>query len=65
VLGGALNLARPFILPVIEKTVEGNALQPSGQTLRIAASAHGADACLVGKIALVVDDILREPIFNG
>ncbi len=65
VLGGALNLAGPFILPAIEKTIMGYALKPSTQKLRIAASAHGADACLVGTIALVVDDILREPILSG
>jgi glucokinase-like ROK family protein len=65
VLGGALNLASPFIVPAIEKTVKAYALKPSSQTLRIAASALGTDACIVGTIALVVDDILREPIFNG
>lgn len=61
VLGGALNLASPFLLPVIEQVVQENALKPACDNVRIAASAHGTDACLMGAIALVLDDILREP----
>lgn len=62
VLGGALSLAGPFLLPVIEKTVQEHALpQPRG-ALTITTSAHGADACVMGAVALVLDEILREPM---
>jgi predicted NBD/HSP70 family sugar kinase len=64
VLGGALNLASPYLLPVMEQTVAENSLQPAFENLRIAASAHGTDTCVMGAIALVLDDILREPMFS-
>ncbi|KPL25372.1 MAG: hypothetical protein AMJ93_00270 [Anaerolineae bacterium SM23_84] len=62
VLGGALSLASPFLLPVVEETVREHALEQPREILRIAASAHGAEACVMGAIALVVDEILREPL---
>ena len=61
VLGGALSLASGFLLPVIEDTVCESALKPPCENIRFAASAHGADACVMGAVALVLDDILREP----
>ncbi|HES77170.1 MAG TPA: ROK family transcriptional regulator [bacterium] len=61
VLGGALNTASDFLLPVIEKTVKKNVLAPSQIGLRIAPSAHGADACVMGAVALVLDEVLRMP----
>ena len=62
VLGGALNLASPILLPVMEQTMVENALFTNREKVKIAASAHGTDACLMGTIALVLDDILREPL---
>jgi len=63
VLGGALSLANEFLLPVIENTVCESALKPPCEDIKFAASAHGADACVMGAVALVLDDILREPMF--
>jgi len=62
VLGGALSLANEFLLPVIEDTVCESALKPPCENIHFAASAHGADACVMGAVALVLDDILREPM---
>jgi glucokinase-like ROK family protein len=62
VLGGALNLASSILLPIIERVVLENALPPSCENLRVAPSAHGIDACLMGAVALVLEDIWREPI---
>lgn len=62
VLGGALNLASPILLPVMEQTMVENALFTNREKVKISASAHGTDACLMGTIALVLDDILREPL---
>ena len=62
VLGGALNLANEFLLPVIENTVCESALKPSCENIHFAASALGMDACVMGAVALVLDDILREPM---
>ena len=63
VLGGALNRASRFLLPVIEETVREHALAQPEEIVTVAASAHGADACVMGAAALVLDDILREPMF--
>jgi glucokinase-like ROK family protein len=63
VLGGALSLASEFLLPTIEDTVGKKALKPPCENVQFAASAHGEDACVMGAVALVLDDILREPMF--
>jgi glucokinase-like ROK family protein len=62
VLGGALSLASTFLLPVIEETARKHALAQPYDIVKVAASAHGADACVVGAVALVLDEILREPM---
>jgi glucokinase-like ROK family protein len=63
VLGGALSLASPFLLPVAERTIQKHALAQSREIAKVVASAHGADSCVMGAVALVLDDILREPTF--
>ncbi len=63
VLGGALSLANEFLLPEIKGTVCESALRPPCENIDFAASAHGEDACAMGAVALVLDDILREPLF--
>jgi glucokinase-like ROK family protein len=61
VLGGALSLAHEFLLPVMEHTVCEESLKPPCENVRFAASGHDSDACVMGAVALVLDDILREP----
>ena len=63
VLGGAINKASSFIMEDIERVVLANTLAPEREHLRIIPSAHGTDACVMGAIALVLDDILCEPVF--
>ena len=62
VLGGGLNRASAIVLPIVEGLIRTNALAPARENVRVVASAHGIDACLMGAIALVLDDVLREPI---
>jgi len=62
VLGGALNQASAILLPIVERLICENALKPACENVRVLASAHGIDACLMGAVALVLEDILREPI---
>jgi glucokinase-like ROK family protein len=64
ILGGELNYAGDLLLPVVRRIVNTNALELECQNLIIAASAHGQDACVMGAIALMLDDILHEPNFN-
>ena len=61
VLGGALNNASSLLLKDVERIALENTLVPGREHLRIIPSAHGSDACIMGSIALVLDDILREP----
>lgn len=63
VLGGALNKASPVFLSDVERVVQENTLNPVREHLKIIPSAQGSDACIMGTIALVLDDILREPAF--
>jgi glucokinase-like ROK family protein len=61
VLGGILSLASPFILPAIEESLEKHALPQACETLKVIASAHGADGCVMGGAVLVLDDVFAEP----
>ncbi len=61
VLGGALNQASGLILKEVEQVALENILSPGRERFRIIPSAHGADACVMGAIALVLDDFLQDP----
>ena len=61
VLGGSLSLVGSIVLPEVEKIVNSTALAPNREHLQIAASTLGVDACMMGAVALVLDEILREP----
>ncbi|KAA3655828.1 MAG: ROK family transcriptional regulator [Chloroflexi bacterium] len=61
VLGGRLRLAGELITPTIAQTVQQNSLQHPLDNVKFANSAHGAEACVMGAIALVMDNVLREP----
>lgn len=64
VLGGALNKASSILLDDIKRVASINVLPPKRENITIIPSAHGSDACVMGAIALVLDDILREATFN-
>jgi len=62
ILGGTLSGAGQWLVPVINASMQQNVLPPLRNITRIEVSARGEDACLLGAIALVLDDILREPL---
>jgi glucokinase-like ROK family protein len=62
VLGGTLTRASKLWEPVLTATVQELALKQPLETFKLIMSAHGADACVVGAVALVLDDILRYPV---
>jgi glucokinase-like ROK family protein len=64
VIGGAFILGKDILQPIIEKTIFSSALPPSADSLRIAFSERGADACVLGAVAIVLDDILREMVIS-
>jgi len=60
VIGGAFSYGREILLPVLEETLSTETLPAVKKDLRVIFSEHGADACVLGAIAVVLDDILRE-----
>jgi glucokinase-like ROK family protein len=60
ILGGAFNYGREIILPVLEKTIADETLPAIRQDLQVIISDQGADATVLGAIAVVLDDILRS-----
>lgn len=60
VIGGAFIQAKEILHSTIEKTIFSNALQPSTENLRIEFSERDTEACVLGAVAVVLDDILRE-----
>jgi glucokinase-like ROK family protein len=60
VIGGAFSYGREIILPVIENTISNETLPAVKEDLSVTFSEHGADACVLGAVAVVLDDILRE-----
>jgi hypothetical protein len=51
------------LLPIVERVVAANALGIVSEGVKIIPSAHGPEACVIGAVALMLDDILREPAF--
>ncbi len=62
VLGGALSLCGKWLAPVIYQVLQENVLQPLRDKVRVEVSTRGEDACAIGAAALVLDDLLREPM---
>jgi predicted NBD/HSP70 family sugar kinase len=64
VLGGAFIQGKDILQSIIEKTIFSNALQPSTDNLKIKFSERSAEACVLGAVAVVLDDILREMVIS-
>jgi glucokinase-like ROK family protein len=64
VIGGTLSLGKDILQPIIEKTVFTIALKPSVDNLRIVFSDRSTEACALGAVAVVLDDILREMVIS-
>ena len=60
VIGGTFILGKDIMQSIIEKTIFSNALQPSMDNLQIRFSERNTEACVLGAVAVVLDDILRE-----
>jgi len=61
VLGGPLSLAGEHLLSSIQRAVVQHSLLKFGQLSEVHISNFGADASLIGAVAIVVDDILSNP----
>ena len=61
VFGGSLSLAHEFLMPAIRDEVAARAMGELGRASRLVVSALAADACVLGGVALVLHDRLRQP----
>jgi glucokinase-like ROK family protein len=59
VIGGTFSYGREIILPILEETIAHETLPAVREDLHVTFSEHGADANVLGAIAVVLDDILR------
>jgi glucokinase-like ROK family protein len=61
VIGGPLAIAGEYLLPPIKEAVRNTVLPEIHEQVDILLSAFGADASVMGAMALVVEDILAHP----
>jgi glucokinase-like ROK family protein len=62
VLGGTLGKAADLLLPEISSVVFGESLLSTRADLRLDASALKEEACLLGAVSLVYDEVIRDPV---
>ncbi len=62
ILGGPISIAGDHLLPSIRQSVDKHAMHEIVNQTEINISAFGPDASLIGAVAVVVDDILTNPI---
>jgi glucokinase-like ROK family protein len=60
VVGGALNQISDMILPIARDTFAKNSLFQPQQDIKIIPSALGSDSCVLGCVALVLDEVIRQ-----
>jgi glucokinase-like ROK family protein len=61
VFGGILSLAWQFLQPGVTEEMQRRALRWNREATQVVLAQHGFDACVMGGLALVLQDILREP----
>jgi predicted NBD/HSP70 family sugar kinase len=65
ILGGPLSIVGDYLLPAIKDSVIKHSLAEINQQVEILLSAFGADASVIGAVALVIHDILINPSHFG
>ena len=61
VFGGILSLAWELLLPAVQEEMQQRALRWNREATQVVLARHGFDACVMGGLAMVLQDILREP----
>lgn len=62
ILGGPLSAAGKYLFPPLKEVILRRCLPEFAQQTEVALSSFGADASLFGAIAIVVDDVLKNPL---
>ena len=60
VVGGALNQVFDLVLPIARDTFAKNSLFQPQQDIKIVPSKLGPDSCVLGCVALVLDEVIRQ-----
>jgi hypothetical protein len=60
VVGGALNQVSDLVLPIARETFAKNSLFQPQQDIKIVPSKLGPDSCVLGCVALVLDEVIRQ-----
>jgi len=60
VVGGALNQISDRLLPIARETFAKNSLFQPQQDIQIIPSELGSDSCVLGCVALVLDEVIRQ-----
>jgi glucokinase-like ROK family protein len=61
VFGGILSLAWDYMLPAVMEEMQNRALRWNREAARVVLARHRFDACVMGGVAQVFQDILSEP----
>ncbi|WP_119071248.1 ROK family transcriptional regulator [Aggregatilinea lenta] len=64
VLGGSLTLAGDYLLPTISHIIATEAMPEPARMVTLALSSQGMSPCIKGAVALVIDQIVREPAIS-
>lgn len=65
VLGGSLIPVSEYLMPPISRIIAAEALPDVSAQVALSLSAQGANACVKGAVALVIDGIVRNPISSS
>ena len=63
--GGTLSLASEFLIPVIQRELHERAVKWGAETVPVRAARHGSQACVMGGVAAVYQNILSQPSGAG
>ena len=65
VLGGPLSMAGPCLLPGVQESLQRHTLPEIRREVKLALSASGPDASVIGAVATVVEAIFSKPSRTG
>jgi predicted NBD/HSP70 family sugar kinase len=60
VVGGVLDQVSDTILPIARDAFKGNNLYQFQEEIKVIPSALGSDSCVLGCVALVLDEVIRQ-----
>ena len=66
VFGGSMSLASEYLFPAVENELLQRALRWNREAIKVVVAKHGQEACVMGGVARVFQEVLAEPIpFGG